>query len=577
MDVRPTERFHEALVGQLTDGMIIDLLVLCFGAYPSLDPGEEIPLAVRLGAIGPSMPPRPKRLFGSTLRFLAGTEHEVNSERVRFYMGLPGEDQRYAYLLDDPERDVWYCRARGGWVDEDHGKVRDRVLRLLVAEIKADSPACIRVRDLSGGVGLLGSLDELVPFELVEVNNHLLVASGFCIESTFEGQADVFGSAERLEESGLLALDETDRCEVTVFRDGTTEDVPELPSEAQLRDLLLALPATLALDELDRVDWEELRHAYGPADDVPEMLREVADDRRAAGFGGLDMAVSHQGSRYSVTPFVIPFLGQLLNVRQDLRVEILEYLFQVAVPFDQAFPRMTYDGDSGSTLVRPPLNRLWPVVSDLVEDDSVEVAKWAIKLLSGLPELAEESYSLLRSLASLTGEAEAARLLAVGVIGRHLEYQDALGDMPADVELHLPFALAGILLGDAGLRDEAMSHIDTKNPYLRGEPVWFVTAALSQVEDWPTLGELKKVLNVVEQIGPFDQSDIMSLLRPLVLPNAPAKFSDLGDIAQLYLRSYSKMVTAQGKNRSVGDLNRATGVPGRAVEAYIAGTFDPTI
>jgi hypothetical protein len=37
--------------------------------------------------------------------------------------------------------------------------------------------------------------------------------------------------------------------------------------------------AKFSLDGLDQVDWAGLEHAYGPATDVPEMLRELADDR----------------------------------------------------------------------------------------------------------------------------------------------------------------------------------------------------------------------------------------------------------------------------------------------------------
>ncbi len=42
-----------------------------------------------------------------------------------------------------------------------------------------------------------------------------------------------------------------------------------------------------ALDGIDRVVWKKLTHAYGPAGDVPEMLkskRVVALDRFRGGF-----------------------------------------------------------------------------------------------------------------------------------------------------------------------------------------------------------------------------------------------------------------------------------------------------
>ncbi|MEH0935303.1 hypothetical protein [Micromonospora psammae] len=62
---------------------------------------------------------------------------------------------------------------------------------------------------------------------------------------------------------------------------------------------------------LDDVDWAALHHAYGPAVEVPELLRGLVDDDPAAretALDGMYGAVHHQGDVYDSTLATIPFL-----------------------------------------------------------------------------------------------------------------------------------------------------------------------------------------------------------------------------------------------------------------------------
>ncbi len=64
---------------------------------------------------------------------------------------------------------------------------------------------------------------------------------------------------------------------------------------------------------LDDVDWASMHHAYGPATDVPDLLRGLlADDAQARemALDGLYGAVHHQGDIYDCTIACIPFLLQ---------------------------------------------------------------------------------------------------------------------------------------------------------------------------------------------------------------------------------------------------------------------------
>ncbi|MEV6161530.1 PBS lyase [Streptomyces sp. NPDC052052] len=66
---------------------------------------------------------------------------------------------------------------------------------------------------------------------------------------------------------------------------------------------------------IDEVDWASMEHAYGPADDVPEMLRGLASAdpvEREAALDGLYGAVHHQGDVYACTLACIPFLFELV-------------------------------------------------------------------------------------------------------------------------------------------------------------------------------------------------------------------------------------------------------------------------
>lgn len=68
------------------------------------------------------------------------------------------------------------------------------------------------------------------------------------------------------------------------------------------------------LDGLDKVNWGSLKHAYGAATDVPDMIRRLASSDDAVRDGALHDAygnIFHQGTRYTATPKAIPFLIEL--------------------------------------------------------------------------------------------------------------------------------------------------------------------------------------------------------------------------------------------------------------------------
>ncbi|MEU8673403.1 HEAT repeat domain-containing protein [Streptomyces sp. NPDC048560] len=66
---------------------------------------------------------------------------------------------------------------------------------------------------------------------------------------------------------------------------------------------------------IDEVEWASMEHAYGPADDVPELLRGLASAdpaERESALDGMYGAVHHQGDVYGCTLACIPFLFELV-------------------------------------------------------------------------------------------------------------------------------------------------------------------------------------------------------------------------------------------------------------------------
>lgn len=113
------------------------------------------------------------------------------------------------------------------------------------------------------------------------------------------------------------------------------------------------------LDGLPLVQWPRLHHAYGPADDVPDLLRALVepDMATAAIHGAATRAgrsisdhvkwvlwgnVFHQGTRWQVTASVVPYLVEILRDGPDaigLRRFLITYLHHLAMGYpEDAFP-----------------------------------------------------------------------------------------------------------------------------------------------------------------------------------------------------------------------------------------------
>lgn len=70
------------------------------------------------------------------------------------------------------------------------------------------------------------------------------------------------------------------------------------------------------LNSLYDVEWHSIRHAYGAADDVPEMILGITSndpEQREICLDRLSNTVNHQGSIYEATSYVIPYLIEIVS------------------------------------------------------------------------------------------------------------------------------------------------------------------------------------------------------------------------------------------------------------------------
>lgn len=111
------------------------------------------------------------------------------------------------------------------------------------------------------------------------------------------------------------------------------------------------------LDGLDKVNWGALNHAYGPATDVPDMIRMLAssdEDERGEALHAAYGNIFHQGTRYTATPHAIPFLVQIAARQGPGTRDLLQLVCHcVAGYFSTTYGPVTGSGPIWSGSTRP--------------------------------------------------------------------------------------------------------------------------------------------------------------------------------------------------------------------------------
>ena len=224
------------------------------------------------------------------------------------------------------------------------------------------------------------------------------------------------------------------------------------------------------LEGLDRIDWERLTHAYGPAGEVPGWIRELTSDDAAVrkrAFGVLEGSICHQGSRYRASAPAVPFLFELLEspsrkgqgaahppadeprhrlsgmarpARDSIRLS--------GSPRSRPWAGRTRSSASGHAEpeeeedFEPGRDALWQrdayeavigrivTLQGLSRDEDPDVRAAAVKALAWFPGAAPESVRFVRdALVRETGPKERANaILSLGILARYLNDRS---DVPA--------------------------------------------------------------------------------------------------------------------------------------------------
>jgi hypothetical protein len=191
------------------------------------------------------------------------------------------------------------------------------------------------------------------------------------------------------------------------------------------------------LGGLTDIPWGDLTHAYGPAEDVPVLLRAIAhgDDKAASdGVHALFGNIWHQGTVYRATPYAVPFLARMA-VAGIKTSELLQLLGCIAESEDDATggdSRAAVAVEAGTLafLLRDPapdvrVPAAWALAQSRAGDDAFAAvqAQWAAEedpvvrptLLKAMSELAPAHALPMAVQAATHGARAGERLVAAWI------------------------------------------------------------------------------------------------------------------------------------------------------------------
>jgi hypothetical protein len=204
------------------------------------------------------------------------------------------------------------------------------------------------------------------------------------------------------------------------------------------------------LEGLEAVDWAALEHAYGPAEAVPRLLRQLRSADPTAREDALDQllfTIVHQGTRYSATAPAVPFLVELATAPDTHhRARLVHLLAYAAVGYDHAsLPDgiLTLDqlrsttNTPGDEHVYGPwalasyraVQAALPALLPLLDDDDDRLRREMAHLLAWFPSLASASLPRLRARLPLETERNT-RVTMIVAIGLLAGANDDTSDTP---------------------------------------------------------------------------------------------------------------------------------------------------
>ncbi|MFE5256349.1 hypothetical protein [Streptomyces coelicoflavus] len=141
--------------------------------------------------------------------------------------------------------------------------------------------------------------------------------------------------------------------------------------------------------ELDTVPWQNLHHAYGPAEDVPQLIRALYQDDEAAAEEAMYELygnIHHQGTVYPASAPAVRFLAHAARHVTGRRTELLMLLATLADhdPSDSEYPHWPRSSAAG---VCAELWRVLPELLPCLADPERPVRRAALRVVGAVAEL----------------------------------------------------------------------------------------------------------------------------------------------------------------------------------------------
>jgi hypothetical protein len=357
------------------------------------------------------------------------------------------------------------------------------------------------------------------------------------------------------------------------------------------------------LSLLDHVDWEDLEHAYGSAEDTPDRLRALLDadpERRREARYWLSGSLAHQGTLYSASAPAVPFLVAAACERDvPDRTQVLALLAELAVGapgrftwsgFDLGAPHMRgwFDGEDAAPFlasyeaVEAGLPRLLGLLRD--PDPLVRTHAAFTTALFSRHAAAVRDAVRAAEIEERDPRAIASQLLALGVLDNYL--QDASSQARMRAHLDGPVALAAAVALSYGAQPgrgaapEALPVLRRSLCAAPPEPVeglpWgdgdVARLAIEHATKHEATGEVIDLLFAVVE-RPVDDADARAVslaraaLRPLfrlVTPEAPPEGGFTQSTVRPPLRRFAEAVARRPflVDAALLDALAVSGLPG---------------
>ena len=232
---------------------------------------------------------------------------------------------------------------------------------------------------------------------------------------------------------------------------------------------------------LDGPAWGALDHAYGPAVDIPEVIRAAASSSADAAEAAVDElfgSIFHQGTVYSASLAAVPFIAELAVAPKVHHRSLLVYLLGA-----MADPAEAYGTEVAE--VRAAVTAEVPRLLPLLADPDPEVRENAAYLLAHCPDMAEPVVADLRDRLAIE-DVPLVRASLLAALGQ-LDPTGCAGLLSAAVGDSHPAAraAAALAIASAGLPWPGHATAGVISAYRDKDPlrgwVWAASASLAQL------------------------------------------------------------------------------------------------